>query len=60
MIGGCIITEEFSCKAAGTKCPFVLRDENENELVSMVQQHALNAHNEKLSREDVLKYTRKK
>jgi predicted small metal-binding protein len=54
------MAEEFSCAAAGApKCPFMIRDENENELVSMVQKHAKEMHNENLSREDVLKHVKK-
>lgn len=54
------MAEEFSCKAAGaTDCPFMVRDENEDELVSMVQQHAQNVHNERLSRDDILKNVRR-
>lgn len=51
---------EFSCAAAGAPaCPFMIRDENENELISMVQKHAKETHNEDLSRDDVLKYMKK-
>jgi predicted small metal-binding protein len=55
------LTEEFSCADAGAPaCPFTIRDENEDELISMVQQHGRNSHNEDLSREDVLKFVKKK
>jgi predicted small metal-binding protein len=54
------MAEEFSCAAAGApECPFMIRDENEDELVSMVQRHAKESHNENLSREDVLKHVNK-
>jgi predicted small metal-binding protein len=54
------MAEEFSCAAAGApECPFLIRDENEDELVSMVQKHAKESHNENLSRDDVLKYIKK-
>ena len=54
------MVEEFSCANAGaTACPFTVRDENEDELVSIVQQHARKFHNESLSRDEVLKFTKK-
>jgi predicted small metal-binding protein len=54
------MVEEFSCAAAGApECPFMIRDENESELVSMVQKHAKESHDENLSREDVLKHIKK-
>lgn len=54
------MAQEFSCKDAGApECPFTIRDENTDELVSMVQQHASKFHNEKLSKEDVMKHVKK-
>jgi predicted small metal-binding protein len=54
------MAEEFSCASAGApECPFLIRDENEDELVSMVQKHAKESHNENLSRDDVLKHVKK-
>jgi predicted small metal-binding protein len=50
------MVNEFSCKAAGTpECPFMVRDENTDELVTIVQKHASRFHNEALDKEDVLK-----
>lgn len=37
-------------------CEFVVRDENEDELVELVQRHAENTHDMKMSREDVEEY----
>jgi predicted small metal-binding protein len=55
------MTDEFSCADAGAPaCPFTIRDENEEELIAMVQQHGRNSHNENLSREDVMKFIKKK
>jgi len=34
------MVQEFSCKTAGaSSCPFMVRDENTDELVRIVQQH---------------------
>jgi predicted small metal-binding protein len=53
------MVQEFSCKAAGaTECPFVVRDENTDELVNIVQRHASEFHNEALDRSEVLKNTK--
>jgi len=54
------MVEEFSCASAGaTACPFMVRDENEDELVTMVQRHAKDVHNEDLSRDDILNFVKK-
>lgn len=52
------MTLEFSCQAAGANCPFEVKDENADELVDIVQQHARNAHSERLSREEILRIAR--
>lgn len=54
------MAEEFSCASAGApSCPFMVRDENEDELVTMVQRHAKDMHDENLSRDDVLRFLKK-
>lgn len=53
------MTYEFSCQAAGANCPFEVKDENADELVDIVQQHARNVHSEKLSRDEIMKIARK-
>lgn len=51
---------EFSCSMAGAPaCPFMIRDENEDELVSMVQKHAKESHNEDISREEIMRVMKK-
>ena len=51
---------EIDCKSAGaTNCPFFLRTESEDELVSVVQQHGKKIHKMDMSRADVLKMARK-
>jgi predicted small metal-binding protein len=53
------MVQEFSCKEAGTpECPFMVRDENTDELVNIVQRHASKFHNEALDKADVLKNTK--
>lgn len=50
------MVQEFSCKDAGSpQCPFVVRDENTDELVTIVQRHASKFHNEALDKAEVLK-----
>ncbi|AFD00051.1 putative small metal-binding protein [Methanocella conradii HZ254] len=54
------MAQEFSCKDAGVPaCSFMVRDENVDELVNIVQRHASMFHNEALGKEDVLKHTKK-
>jgi predicted small metal-binding protein len=43
----------MSCRDAGMDCDFMIRSENENELIEFVQQHAQETHNEEMSRSDV-------
>ncbi|VVB86296.1 Uncharacterised protein [uncultured archaeon] len=49
------MTKEISCRAAGVDCDFMVRSENEEELVSVAQQHVKNIHHGKISKADVLK-----
>ena len=48
------LTKEMRCRS----CSFMIRDENENELVSMAQQHNKNTHQKETTREDILRATR--
>ena len=48
------LAKEMRCRS----CSFMIRDENENELVSMAQQHNKNMHQMETSREDILRATR--
>ncbi len=52
------MTKEIECRAAGMDCPFMIRDEDENELASLAQQHLKNTHQKNMSREDVLRTAR--
>ena len=49
------MAKQFECKSAGMDCPFMLRTENDDELVSFSQQHAKKAYNKDVSRQDILK-----
>lgn len=52
------MAKEIDCKSAGMECPFMLRTESEEELVSFAQQHVKNIHKGNMSRADVLKMAR--
>lgn len=49
------MVKEIDCKDAGIDCPFMIRDEDDNELASLAQQHVKNTHHKNLSREEILK-----
>ncbi len=49
------MVKEIDCKDAGMDCPFMIRDEDENELASLAQQHVKNTHHKSMSREEILK-----
>lgn len=48
------MAREFSCRDAGVDCDFMIRSENEDEMVDMVQQHARETHDKEMSRDDVM------
>jgi predicted small metal-binding protein len=47
------MAEEVRCRDAGYDCDFRIRDENEDELVDLVQQHSERTHEKPVSRKDV-------
>ena len=48
------MVKEVSCHDAGFEdCAFMIRDENEDELVELVQHHAEQSHDAEVSRDDV-------
>jgi predicted small metal-binding protein len=48
------MVKEVSCKEAGyDDCEFLIRDENEDELIELVQHHAEHTHDMSIAREDV-------
>jgi len=49
------MAKEVNCKSAGIDCPFMLRTENEDELVSFTQQHVKKMHKKDVSKADILK-----
>ena len=52
------MAKEVNCKSAGIDCPFMLRTESEDELISFSQQHVKKMHNKDVSKQDVLKLAR--
>jgi len=48
------MVKHVSCREAGYDCDFEIYDENEDELVAFVQQHAKETHDTEIAREDVL------
>jgi predicted small metal-binding protein len=53
------MAKEIACKESGLNCPFMLRTESDDELVSFTQQHAKKAHKMDISKADVLKMAKK-
>ena len=53
------MTKEIACKEAGLDCPFMLRTESDDELVSFTQQHAKKTHKKDFSKADILKIAKK-
>ncbi len=53
--GGDIMAKEVECKSAGIDCPYMLRTESVDELVSFTQQHVKNIHKKDISKEDIMK-----
>ena len=47
------MAKELSCREAGYDCDFMIRSENEDELIEMVQEHAKSTHDTEMSRSDV-------
>jgi len=53
------MAKQIDCKSAGIDCPFMLRTEKDDELVSFAQQHLKNVHKKEMSRADILKAAKK-
>ncbi|WP_440771758.1 DUF1059 domain-containing protein [Natronorubrum sp. DTA28] len=48
------MVKEVRCAEAGFEdCQFLIRDENEDEMIDLVQQHAERSHDTTVSRDDV-------
>ena len=47
------MAREIACRDAGFDCDFMIRSENEDELVEFVQEHARNTHDTELARSDI-------
>jgi predicted small metal-binding protein len=53
------MAKQVECKSAGIDCPFMLRTESDDELVSFAQQHVKKVHKKDISKADVLKMAKK-
>ncbi|MCE8428031.1 MAG: DUF1059 domain-containing protein [Candidatus Methanoperedens sp.] len=53
------MAKQVECKEAGIDCPFMLRTESDDELVSFTQQHAKKTHKKDISKADILKIAKK-
>lgn len=49
------MVKQLACKDAGSDCAFMVRSENDDELVSIVQQHGKKIHKMDISKQDVMK-----
>ncbi len=49
------MAKQIECQAAGIDCPFMLRTEGDDELVSFAQQHVKKVHKKEISKQDILK-----
>ena len=47
------MAKQVSCAEAGMDCEFMIRSENEPELIDFVQQHARDVHDTEMSRSDI-------
>lgn len=47
------MAKQVTCRDGGYDCDFMIRSEDEDQLIQMVQQHAKETHDSELSRSDV-------
>jgi predicted small metal-binding protein len=47
------MAKEIACRDAGYDCDFMIRDENESELIEFIQTHAKEAHDTDMSPSDI-------
>lgn len=47
------MAKEISCREVGYDCDFMIRDENEDELIRFVQDHARAIHDTEMSKSDI-------
>jgi predicted small metal-binding protein len=47
------MAKEISCRDAGHDCDFMIRSENEDELIDFVKEHAKEAHDTEMSSADI-------
>ena len=47
------MAQEVACREAGYDCDFMIRSENEDELIEFVKEHAQSTHDSQLSDADI-------
>ena len=47
------MAREIACRDAGFDCDFMIRSENEDELIEFVQEHVQNTHDTEMSDADI-------
>ena len=47
------MTREISCREAGYDCDFMIRSEDESQLIKFVQEHASETHDTEMSSADI-------
>lgn len=47
------MAKQLTCREAGYDCDFEIRSEDEDQLITFVQQHAMETHDAELSESDV-------
>jgi len=47
------MAREVACREAGYDCDFVIRSENDDELIEFVQEHAQSTHDAELAAADI-------
>lgn len=47
------MAKEIVCQEAGYDCDFMIRSENEEELIEFVQEHARSTHDTEMSADDI-------
>ncbi|WP_336024386.1 DUF1059 domain-containing protein [Halobellus salinisoli] len=47
------MAKEISCREAGYDCDFMIRSEDENQLIEFVQEHARETHDTQMSPTDI-------
>lgn len=51
--GSTLMAKELACRDAGYDCDFMIRSENDDELIEFVREHAKETHDTEMSATDV-------